>query len=79
MMIYALAVWIHGSVVEGWTSLTMIVLFIGACQLLVAGLMGEYLGRLYVESKRRPLFVVQDIVREPAGQRVMAETERLPG
>jgi hypothetical protein len=43
----------------------MIVLFIGSCQLLVAGLMGEYLGRLYVESKRRPLFVVQDIVRLP--------------
>lgn len=62
MMLYALASWLRGSVVEGWTSLTMIVLFLGSCQLMVAGLMGEYLGRLYLESKRRPLFVIQDIV-----------------
>ena len=67
MMVYAMFAWLRGTVVEGWTSLTMIVLFIGSCQLLVAGLMGEYLGRLYVESKRRPLFVVQDIVRLPLG------------
>jgi glycosyltransferase involved in cell wall biosynthesis len=63
LMVYALLSWLRGSVVEGWTSLTMIVLFVSSCQLMVAGLMGEYLGRLYVESKRRPLYIVQDIVR----------------
>ncbi|HET6608220.1 MAG TPA: hypothetical protein VFG62_16210 [Rhodopila sp.] len=63
MTLYALAAWLRGQAVEGWTSLTMIVLFIGGCQLMVAGLMGEYLGRLYIESKRRPLYIVQDIVR----------------
>ncbi len=63
MTIYALISWLRGNAVEGWTSLTMIVLFIGGCQLMVAGLMGEYLGRLYIESKRRPLYVVQDIMR----------------
>lgn len=63
LMLYAMVSWLRGSVVEGWTSLTMIVLFIGSCQLLVAGLMGEYIGRLYVESKRRPLYIIQDVVR----------------
>lgn len=65
LMFYAFFGWMRGTAVEGWTSLTMIVLFLGSCQLLVAGLMGEYLGRLYMEAKHRPLFVIQDIVRHP--------------
>jgi dolichol-phosphate mannosyltransferase len=63
LMLYAMLSWLRGTVVEGWTSLTMIVLFVSSCQLLVAGLMGEYIGRLYIESKRRPLYIVQDIMR----------------
>lgn len=66
LMLYAILAWARGDAVEGWTSLIMIVLFLGGCQLMVAGLMGEYLGRLYVESKRRPLFVIQDIMRQGA-------------
>ena len=51
-----------GSVVTGWTSLTSIVLIIGSIQLLVLGIFGEYLGRMYLESKRRPLFIVREII-----------------
>ncbi len=43
----------------GWTSLVLIVLFIGGLQLLCLGIMGEYLGRLYYEAKSRPTFVVK--------------------
>jgi len=50
-----------GRSVEGWTSLALIVLTLGSVQLMVAGVMGEYLGRLYVESKGRPLFIIQEI------------------
>ena len=39
----------------------LIVVIIGAAQMFVLGLMGEYIGRLYNESKRRPLYVVQEI------------------
>ena len=51
-----------GHTVEGWTSLTVIILALGSVQLFVVGVMGEYLGRLYMESKGRPLFVIQEVV-----------------
>ena len=46
--------------VEGWTALMLAVLFIGGIQLLVLGIMGEYIGRIYGESKRRPLFLIRE-------------------
>ena len=39
-----------------------VVILIGSAQLFVMGLMGEYLGRLYMEAKRRPLFVIESII-----------------
>ena len=39
----------------------LIVVLLGAVQMFVLGMIGEYLGRLYVESKRRPLYLVSDI------------------
>ena len=49
-----------GSAVRGWASLAMIFLFFQSVQLLCIGLVGEYLGRLFMEQKRRPLFIVAD-------------------
>jgi dolichol-phosphate mannosyltransferase len=40
-----------------------VVLILGSGQLLVLGVLGEYLGRLYIESKSRPLFIIEEIVR----------------
>ncbi len=40
-----------------------VVLILGSGQLLVLGVLGEYLGRLYMQSKNRPLFIIQEIVR----------------
>jgi len=65
MLGYVLVNYFVGSSIEGWTSLAVIVLALGSVQLLVAGVMGEYLGRLYVESKRRPLFIIQEVVSSP--------------
>jgi dolichol-phosphate mannosyltransferase len=61
-LLYTMGSWVTGHVVPGWTSMTSIVLVLGSTQLLVLGILGEYLGRLYMESKGRPLFVVQDVV-----------------
>jgi dolichol-phosphate mannosyltransferase len=44
-----------------------VVLVLGSGQLLVLGVIGEYLGRLYIQSKNRPLFIIDEIVR--AGHR----------
>ncbi len=44
--------------VQGWTSLIIVVLFLGGAQLLALGVIGEYLGRTYDETRRRPLYFV---------------------
>jgi len=62
LLVYTIAEYILGRTIEGWTSLAVIILAMGSMQLFVAGVMGEYLGRLYMESKRRPLFVIQEVV-----------------
>lgn len=62
-----------GHTVPGWASLTVALLFLGAIQLLCLGLLGEYVGRLYAEAQRRPLyFVAEDTgtaVRVPGAAR----------
>ena len=51
------------ALVPGWTSIMCAITIFGAIQLLMLGVFGEYLGRIYEQSKGRPLFIVQDIVR----------------
>lgn len=52
---------ITGYTVQGWTSLMTVVLFFGAVQLMCLGVIGEYLARIYDESRQRPLFVVKNV------------------
>lgn len=59
---YTIFAWLEGNVLPGWTSLAAIVLILGSVQLLVLGIFGEYLGRMYMETKRRPLYIVNEIV-----------------
>jgi len=66
LMIRVLLSWATGGTVRGWTSLIVTVLFIGGVQTFILGILGEYIGRLFVEAKRRPLYLVSDETR-PAG------------
>lgn len=54
---------IFGNSVAGYPSLLVVVLFLGGLQLLTLGIIGEYLGRIFNESKRRPLYFVREHIR----------------
>jgi glycosyltransferase involved in cell wall biosynthesis len=58
---YILYGWITGRSAPGWTSVMLVVVVLGAVQMFVLGLMGEYIGRLYSQAKQRPLYIVQAI------------------
>ncbi|NRQ16625.1 glycosyltransferase family 2 protein [Ensifer sesbaniae] len=63
---YTIFAWALGDVLPGWTSLASITLILGSIQLLMLGIFGEYLGRMYMEAKRRPLFIVNEVVSRAA-------------
>jgi dolichol-phosphate mannosyltransferase len=58
-----------GRVVQGWTTIMMAVAFGSSAQLLMTGILGEYVGRIYEEVKRRPLYVVAEEVNLDVGSR----------
>jgi len=61
--IYAVAIFymalMHGIPVPGYASLALSILFFGNVQILGIGILGEYIGRIYLESKRRPIYIVK--------------------
>lgn len=59
-LIYSLVVKFIGRAVTGWTSLTLSIWFLGGIQLLSLGVIGEYVGKMYNETKRRPRFIIAD-------------------
>ncbi len=70
LVIYIIAAWLSGQTIAGWTSLMLVVVVLGAIQMFVLGMIGEYIGRLYTQAKNRPLYVVQSV----AGARVAQAT-----
>ena len=53
-----------GSTVAGWASTVSIVCFLGGIQLLCLGIIGEYVGKIYLESKGRPRFIIEEKTKE---------------
>lgn len=81
LFLYIAIGFFSGSAVAGWTSTMLVVVLLGAFQMFVLGMIGEYLGRLYVESKRRPLYLVADVVGPIQGHATLgyrAEAEPQP-
>jgi hypothetical protein len=48
---------------QGFTTLIVAIVFLSGVQLLFLGIIGEYVGRIYDETKRRPTYVVQQVIR----------------
>ncbi len=57
-IIWAIVRHLTNNTVQGWASLTCIVLFLGGLQLLSIGVIGEYVGKTYMETKRRPRYII---------------------
>ena len=64
MLLYALISKILGFAVSGWTSLIGSIWMIGGIQLLSLGIVGEYVGKIYSESKQRPRYIIQELLNE---------------
>src|SRR5262249_18287505 len=62
LVLYSVLGWLVGGTVDGWTSLMAAIGILGGIQLLVLGILGEYLGRMYEQAKGRPLFLVREVL-----------------
>ena len=64
-IIWAIITAILGNAVPGWASIVCIVCFLGGIQLFSLGVIGEYIGKIYLESKHRPRYIISDKTWEP--------------
>jgi polyisoprenyl-phosphate glycosyltransferase len=73
MLVYSIIARFVLKTEPGWSSLMAVVTLLGSVQLLVLGIFGEYLGRLYEQSKGRPLFIIQQVVQSSQAQQEVGE------
>ena len=71
--IYALVSLCTGHAVAGWTSLIMSIWLIGGVNLIALGLIGEYIGKIYMETKRRPRFILESYIKPSGAEEEDAE------
>lgn len=63
-ILYFLIVWMAGKTVQGWTTVVASIWMLGGIQLLCLGVIGEYIGKIYIESKERPKFIIDRFLNE---------------
>ena len=59
-IVWSVAVALMGASVAGWASTVSIICFLGGIQLLSLGVIGEYVGKIYLETKKRPRYIISD-------------------
>ena len=64
MLLYAVIQWMMNDVVLGWASVICSIWAIGGLILLSLGVIGEYIGKLYLESKNRPRFIIEKYISD---------------
>ena len=60
-IIYTLVMFFSGHTVSGWSTIVISIWFFGGLQLIATGIIGEYIGKNYIESKRRPRYIIESI------------------
>lgn len=64
ILIYTIVSLICGVAVAGWTSLMLSIWLLGGLQLLAMGILGEYIGKIYLESKKRPRYIIEEFINQ---------------
>ena len=64
MLLYFLVVHFTGRTVAGWTSMIISIWAIGGLQLLAIGIVGEYIGKIYLETKERPKYIIETVLND---------------
>ena len=60
---------------QGWASLSVAVLLLSGVQLMMLGLIGEYLGRLYLTANRKPQSIVKDVTRNDSAEPLLRQPD----
>lgn len=64
VMIYTLVCWAFGRNINGYTTIVLLICFFGALQLIAIGVIGEYVGKNYIEAKKRPRYIIDSVEHE---------------
>ena len=75
MLIYVLVSYFSGHVVAGWSSILVSVWVLGGILLIAMGIVGEYIGKIYLETKNRPRYIIEQYLNDTG---VRTETEQAP-
>ena len=64
MLLYCLVIKLIGKAVEGWTFIVGSIWLVSGIQMLSIGIIGEYIGKIYLETKHRPKYIIERILNE---------------
>ena len=72
--VYSLIMWTMGATIPGWASTVIPLYLLGGLHLIALGVIGEYVGKIYQESKRRPRFIIDELARAEPDQQTFEKT-----
>ena len=63
-LLYSFIQWLNGNTIQGWTTLILSIWTLGGIQILCIGIIGEYIGKIYLETKDRPRFIIEEFLND---------------
>jgi len=79
LLVYVAYSWLFLDSVKGWASILALFVFFGSAQMLVLGVVGEYVGRIFMATKSRPLYLISEVVGAAASASEVRSREGVMG